>query len=102
MRWRNRCAQWGTLIPFYDTLIDSTGFSNPQACNHCQRISHLSFLPQSGKRNGGILIECRAKKKGPDDGDQPGPNNRASRGLNLGDAVLQTTFAELFRSCSRL
>jgi hypothetical protein len=32
----------------------------------------------------------------------PSPNNRASRGLNLGDAVLKLTFAELLRSCSRI
>jgi hypothetical protein len=34
-------------------------------------------------------------------GNQPGPNDRASRASSFPSAVLKITFAELLRSCSR-
>jgi hypothetical protein len=42
-----------------------------------------------------------AKRKGQASGDQPGPNDRASRASSFPSAVLKPTFAELLRSCSR-
>jgi hypothetical protein len=40
-----------------------------------------------------------AQRKGPGDGDQPGPNNRVFGGYSQGDAVLEITFAALL-GCS--
>ena len=48
------------------------------------------------------LHSAPGQKKGPGDGDQPGPNNRADQSQGRPeDAVLKITFAELLRSCSR-
>src|SRR5262245_54527005 len=73
-----------------------------------------SFCPQqrclyreSTRSASGLFLLCHRsqkaprQKKGPGDGDQPGPNNRVFKGVPKGDAVLKITFSELLRSCSR-
>jgi hypothetical protein len=58
-------APSGYPIPFYDTFNLITQPAFPQACNHCQRIIHLSLSSQSGEAERRHLDRAPGQKKGP-------------------------------------